>query len=353
MTHNPRNDDMVDTIPVYQIETKAYPKRYARGWHCLGLSRFFDEEPLTLEYFGTKLVAYRGEDLRIHILDAYCPHMGADLSKGTVNGNSIVCPFHQWSWGSDGFCDAIPYANSIPRKARIKSWQTMEKNGLLYVWHDPEENQPISEQEIPEMPEYYSDEWSDWHVSTIRINNNGRELVDNMADVGHFGPVHNSPAITFKNIVDRHTYTQVMEGDPQQLENADSLWSRATYYGPAVMTTEMRSTRDGMTMDSRLLVAHIPVTHECFDLHFGLLVKRFPELPRDLNDYILQAYVKRTTEAFLEDVEIWHHKARIDNPLLCDGDGPISKLRKWYEQFYMDVAEADKLFTETKEYVTL
>jgi 3-ketosteroid 9alpha-monooxygenase subunit A len=42
---------------------------------------------------------------------------------------------------------------------------------------------------------------------------------------------------------------------------------------------------------------------------------------------------------FEQDVQIWKNKARIDNPLLCEEDGPVYRLRRWYEQFYVDVAD--------------
>jgi 3-ketosteroid 9alpha-monooxygenase subunit A len=44
---------------------------------------------------------------------------------------------------------------------------------------------------------------------------------------------------------------------------------------------------------------------------------------------------------FQQDVEIWLHKTRIDNPLLCAEDGPVYQVRRWYEQFYRDVADVD------------
>jgi 3-ketosteroid 9alpha-monooxygenase subunit A len=336
-----------------KIHAEPLPDRYARGWHCLGLSRQFGNEPVELNYFGTRLVAYRGADYQVHILDAYCPHMGADLSKGCVNGNHIICPFHQWSWNADGQCTHIPYAHNIPAKARIKSWPTLEKNGLLYVWHDHENNPPIAEQEPPTVEEYYSDDWSDWHVSEILIHNNSRELIDNMADIGHFGPVHHAPAQSFRNIVDGHTFTQMMEGDPARMENADAMCSRATYYGPAIMTTHMSSSKQGITLNSRLLVSHVPVDHNHFMLRFGLMIQRLPGLSRDINDVIVHQYIKSTTTAFLEDVAIWHNKIRVDNPILCDGDGPIFKLRQWHNQFYMNIADVPQELAEPREYITL
>lgn len=327
--------------------------RFARGWHCLGLSRHFGEEPKGLEYFGTRLVAYRGADLQVHILDAHCPHMGADMALGTVNGNDLVCPFHSWEWGVDGVCSKIPYAKNIPARARIKAWPTLEKNGLLYIWHDPEGNPPIPEQEIPEQAEYYSDDWCDWHMNMIRIENDPRELIDNMADMAHFSPVHGANPSSFRNIVQGHTFTQVMEGLPKEERNTESMHSVATYYGPGVMTTEMKVViQGGIALESRLLVANIPVHDNCFELRFGLLFKRIPGLPRDLCDYIIQRHADSTTKGFLDDVAIWHNKIRVDNPVLCDGDGPIHKLRQWYQQFYMDIADVGDRWAEQKEYVT-
>ena len=48
-----------------------------------------------------------------HVLDAYCPHLGADLGAGgQVVGECLQCPFHGWEFrGSDGQCVKIPYAN--------------------------------------------------------------------------------------------------------------------------------------------------------------------------------------------------------------------------------------------------
>jgi 3-ketosteroid 9alpha-monooxygenase subunit A len=42
---------------------------------------------------------------------------------------------------------------------------------------------------------------------------------------------------------------------------------------------------------------------------------------------------------FEQDVAIWKNKARIDNPLLCEEDGPVYQLRRWYEQFYVNVID--------------
>ncbi|WP_139319896.1 Rieske 2Fe-2S domain-containing protein, partial [Serratia marcescens] len=71
----------------YKIEAQPLAQRYARGWHCLGLARDFkDGKPHTLNAFGRKLAAFADSTGKVNIVDAYCPHMGADLRLGTVQG---------------------------------------------------------------------------------------------------------------------------------------------------------------------------------------------------------------------------------------------------------------------------
>jgi 3-ketosteroid 9alpha-monooxygenase subunit A len=336
----------------YKIEA-APLDRYSRGWHCLGHRDDYTEKPVLLEYFGTSLVAYRGQDDgELHVLDAFCPHMGGNLSMGCVQGNSLRCPFHDWSWGADGICNDIPYAKRIPEKAVIKSWPTLEKNNLVFVWNDPEGGEPIAEQEPEVIAEVESDEWTDWVMTKETIHTNCRELVDNMADVAHFGPVHHSPANRFVNIVDQHTYTQQMWGTGV-MDKTMELFSEARYEGPAYMTTYMWNQGEmtgNVKSEKRLLVTHVPIDHESFDLRFGVMVKRIPGMSEADEKTAIEEIVMFSQYGFFQDVEIWHSKTRVDNPVLCDGDGPVNKLRQWYNQFYTDRAGVNPNTFSRKEY---
>jgi 3-ketosteroid 9alpha-monooxygenase subunit A len=333
-----------------KIEAAQIEERYARGWHCLGKATDFTSEPKKLPYFGTSLVAFRGDEDQLIILDGYCPHMGADLSEGYVEGNSIRCSMHAWRWGEDGVCDDIPYAKKIPARACIKSWPVLERNGLVYVYHDPEDNPPREDQLPPVIDEYGTDEWSDWEIALIPIETNCRELVDNMADKAHFGPVHSSEALFFENTFHKHTCVQKMEGKSPRLAGDSILKTTATYYGPAYMITEMTGEMNGVPVESKLLVSHVPTSTESFDLRFGVMVKKFPGMSEADCDAMVQGYVQLSQQAFFEDVHFWHTKKRVDNPVLCDGDGPIHKLRQWYNQFYVDAADVPSTWDEPKVY---
>lgn len=306
--------------------------RFARGWHVIGTGWDFPQgEAKSFSYFGTKIVAYRGEDNHVYVLDGYCPHMGADLGKGKVVANSIQCPFHHWQWGCDGACEDIPYAKVVPPTAKIKAWPVCERNNLVFVWHDPENNLPYYE--IPDMPECSSDEWLPWVVDTIHIPVHPKELVDNVADKAHFGPVHGAPWHHFENQFIDHMAVQIMEARSERL-GKDLLKTTATYYGPSYQVTVMKG-----DVESRLLNCHAPIDGNSFDLRFGVMVKKIPGKSDEEMRQIANAYVAKAQEAFYEDVEIWRHKTFLEQPLLCHADGHVMKLRKWYTQFYTDVAD--------------
>jgi 3-ketosteroid 9alpha-monooxygenase subunit A len=325
---------------MHAIEARPIEDRYARGWHCLGpAADYKDGKPHALDIFGTRLVAYRGEDGEVHVLHGYCPHMGSDLSRGVVRGNSVVCPFHHWSWGADGKCDEIPYCKRIPPRAMVRAWQTCEQNKLLFVWNDPEGNPPPPEVAIPRIEACFSDEWNDWVIEKWTIKTNCRELIDNVADLAHFPVVHGVPTTYFANIFEGHKATQIMVGAPLAPGNETGLTTRATYFGPAYQITEMKGEMGEFLIDSILLNCHAPIDLNSFDLRFGMLVHRMPGLSEDQNREIAKAYIKAIQEGFYQDVAIWDNKVRIDNPLLCKGDGPIYQLRRWYQQFYVDAVE--------------
>ena len=55
-------------------------------------------------------------------------------------------------------------------------------------------------------------------------------------------------------------------------------------------------------------------------------------------------------EGFLQDVHIWKNKVPVQNPLLCEEDGPVYQLRRWYEQFYVDKADVEPEMTDRFEF---
>ena len=274
---------------VRRIEHAPPPTRYARGWHCLGLeSDFTDGKPHQINAFGQKLVVFQGADGEINVLDAYCRHMGADLSQGSVKGNEIACPFHDWRWGGDGRCKQIPYARRVPLRARTTSWPTLTQDGMFFVWNDPEGNPPSPEVAIPRIAAYkhpdYTPEWL-WYQTTIE-GSNCREVIDNNSDMAHFFYVHYSFPTYFKNIFEGHVSTQIMNGEGRadvmtDVDGATTLRnsSVASYHGPSFMIDELtQHLEGGVDLHSVLINCHYPIDENSFVLQYGIIVQKMPGL---------------------------------------------------------------------------
>jgi 3-ketosteroid 9alpha-monooxygenase subunit A len=341
---------MTDTGGVRTIEQGAPPARFARGWHCLGLAdEFRAPGPHAVQAFGTRLVAFADSAGRLHVLDGYCRHMGGDLTRGTVKGDAIACPFHDWRWSGDGRCRQIPYARRVPPAARTRSWLTVERNGQLFVWHDPQGNPPPDEVAIPPVEAVGSAEWTGWTWDRVLVENaNCREVVDNVVDMAHFFYIHFAFPTYFKNVLEGHVATQYLRtrsrsdvgGGANYAPGTDTtLRSEASYFGPSYMINKLWHDYHGTTMESVLINCHYPVTPTSFLLQWGVMVRRPPGLSDARAGQVAAKFAEFIGLGFRQDVEIWQHKSRVDNPLLCAEDGPVYQLRRWYEQFYCDVED--------------
>ena len=348
----------LDDVDVRLIEAGDAPTRFARGWHCLGLTKDLgDGKPHSINAFGQKLVVFRGEDGQLNVLDSYCRHMGGDLSQGTVKGNEIACPFHDWRWGGDGKCKLVPYAKRTPRLARTAKWPTLEQDGMLFIWNDPEGSAPPEENYIPRIEQAGSDEWTDWHWYTTVVNVNCREIIDNVVDMAHFFYIHGSVPSHFKNIFEGHIATQVMDSTPRDdivvstfHDPTSILYSEASYFGPSYMIDRLRSVANGMTVETILINSHYPVSPNSFVLQYGAIVKKLPIMSEEENAELARTFIEGVQTGFEQDVEIWKHKARIDNPLLTEEDGPVYQHRRWYEQFYVDIEDVTPDMTDRFEF---
>jgi 3-ketosteroid 9alpha-monooxygenase subunit A len=352
---------MTDTAGVRTIERGAPPERFARGWHCLGLAaRFRDSGPHAVQAFGTKLVVFADSAGQLHVLDGYCRHMGGDLTLGTVKGDAIACPFHDWRWGGNGRCQRIPYSRRVPPAARTRSWLTLEQNRQLFVWHDPQGNPPPGHVTIPRIDGAYSNEWSEWTWDSILVEGaNCREVVDNVVDMAHFFYIHFAFPTYFKNVLEGHIATQqlrtrarpdVTTGSNYADGGDSTLRSEASYFGPSYMIDNLWHDYHGMTIESVLINCHYPVTPTSFLLQWGVIVKRPPGLSDAHAGKFATKFADFVGLGFQQDVEIWTHKTRIDNPLLCADDGPVYQLRRWYEQFYTDVEDITPEMTARFEF---
>ncbi len=109
-----------------------YPFPIPFGWFQVGYPEDFPAgQPKPLFYFDRHLVPGATTTAQLHVQDAFCPHLGAHLGHGgTVDGCEIVCPFHGWQFDAEGNNTDIPYCERTNRRARVRTYPTVERNGF-------------------------------------------------------------------------------------------------------------------------------------------------------------------------------------------------------------------------------
>jgi 3-ketosteroid 9alpha-monooxygenase subunit A len=233
----------------------------------------------------------------------------------------------------------------------------MTRNGQVFVYNDPEGNLPPKDCNIPELEEFGNDQWTPWTWNHLVIEGaNCREIIDNVVDMAHFFYVHYALPDYFKNVFEGQTAAQYMNshGRPDiDLGTAygdTRMESIAAYYGPSYMLNPMVQRYGDYAIETIMTNCHYPIDSNSFVLMYGVMAKIPDGLTAEQAGKMAKKIVKGIEVGFLQDVEIWKNKSRIDNPLLVEEDGPVYQLRRWYEQFYVDQADVTEDMTQRFEY---
>lgn len=320
--------------------SKRYPMPIPHGWYAVCYS---DElavgESRAVTYFGKELVLFRTESGRARLLDAYCPHLGAHLGYGIhensgqggrIEGESIVCPFHAWKFNGEGECTEVPYARNMPPKVQgkqcLQSYPTTETNQVVWAWYHPDGEPPLWD--VVEHEEANSDGWAplkrfEWHIAT-----HPQEMAENAADPAHFLFVHRTANMpewetTYDGPTSRGVQRAKMPTPRGEVDGAIHTGSQ----GPGQGFTRF----EGIA-DTFLMGLTTPIDDENVILRFAFTQPKIDGEVKSsgVNDAIIANIVGQLEE----DKPIWEHKIYRPLPVLCDGDGPIAKFRKWYSQFY-------------------
>jgi phenylpropionate dioxygenase-like ring-hydroxylating dioxygenase large terminal subunit len=311
------------------------------GWYAVSLAtELAVAEVKPLFFFEKDLVLFRSASGQARVLDAMCPHLGAHIGHGgKVSGESVACPFHGWEFNGDGFCTDVPYAENMPPKltkgdSALHAYPVVEINGVIWAWYHPQQAAPLFDvDEVPELDDRGS--WSKPTVHEWVINAPVQEMGENAVDKAHFEFVHSIKEMPHSEVtINGHRRSTVMDVQSAGYNedgsfNDDDLIDRkitTLNVGPGFSLQSFI----GLT-DIRMLGTVTPITSEQTLLRFITIIGN------DLSEsgeVIAQAMLDNLYHQVEQDIPIWNHKVYRANPILCDGDGPITQYRKWFSQFY-------------------
>jgi nitrite reductase/ring-hydroxylating ferredoxin subunit len=280
---------------------------------------------LPVRAFGRELVLFRTRR-GLAAVDAYCPHAGAHLGHGgTVEGESLRCPFHGLRYGLDGRC-----LEDGRERARLTSWPVESWQGQLMVFASPDGRAPDWR-----LPALDGDGWGAPLWRTLRLRGHVQDVAENGVDFRHFVEVHR-----YSNLRE-----PLVEVDGLRLhsrfgfDRRNPLWARL---GPvrAVFDTDIWGlgcsitslTVSPLDLRFRLLLLATQVDDAGFEFTIGLCMPRL--VPRPLSDVAGRWMMRTIVGDVLQDERIWAHRRQLERPAHMPEDAPLVTFQKYARRFY-------------------
>ncbi|QOZ36679.1 aromatic ring-hydroxylating dioxygenase subunit alpha [Bradyrhizobium sp. CCBAU 53421] len=136
---------------------------------------------------GKHVVMYRRANGEVAALEDACWHRLVPLSKGRLEGDSVVCGYHGLKFNAQGRCTFMPSQETINPSACVRAYPVVERDRFVWLWMgDPALADPRL---VPDM--HWNDD-SAWagDGDTIHLKCDYRLVVDNLMDLTHETFVH-------------------------------------------------------------------------------------------------------------------------------------------------------------------
>lgn len=282
--------------------------------------------------FGRDFVCYRGQhNGEVHVLDAYCAHLGANIAVGGfVEDDNVVCPFHHWRYDGTGRNVLIPYRDQPNRTARLGCLPTLERNGQILAWYSGSGSAPTWEP--PALTELDGDRYVIVESEAWTIRSHVQEIFENTVDISHFQYVHGVAGFGAVELVEdgpmfRSVASVTMNTPRGRVEGAieSELW------GLGIDVVRQRGIGDACVM-----FAITPVEDTVLRAQYIFVLRRDPETGGP--DRYGTGLMREFSRQIIQDIPIWENKIFRPVPKLATGEGAIIEYRRWAEQFYSHAA---------------
>lgn len=174
------------TQPLKTYKVFNRPGVLTEGWYpLLPSSSLKRGDACSRVVLDQRLALYRGADGRVRAFDAFCPHMGADLGNGSVEGNALRCALHGWRFGEGGRLEGTACGARPAAEPALAAYPVEERYGLVWVYAGREAPYPV-----PSPPGLDEAECSWLSLGTADLYAHHHVLMASGIDLQHFFSVH-------------------------------------------------------------------------------------------------------------------------------------------------------------------
>jgi len=142
--------------------------------------------PIAARLLGEDIVLWRSGEQFFAWRDL-CVHRGTRLSLGrVVDGVRLECPYHGWTYATDGRCVLMPAhpEQAPPAKACVVTYRAAAAHGVVWVTLGG------GAEKIPTFGLLEDPTHRVLLAGPYRVKASGPRIVENFLDVGHFPFVH-------------------------------------------------------------------------------------------------------------------------------------------------------------------
>lgn len=166
-----------------QTPTPSFP---LNCWYVAALSKELGDTPLARTLLNVPVVLFKDGEGKVAALEDRCCHRALPLSDGTLENDGIRCGYHGLLFNTSGKCLEIPGQQKIPRNAKVKSFNVIEQDSLVWIWMD-QDSEPAS---APPHYPIHNDSSYVYDGDIYHYDAPYQLIHDNLLDLSHLGYVH-------------------------------------------------------------------------------------------------------------------------------------------------------------------
>ena len=268
-------------IPVSHQLTKPAASQFdptdweilAQHWYPVARLQDVSTQPQQVTLIDVKLALYHTASGKIHVVRDICPHRGVPLSKGWVEGEELICPYHGLHYDGEGRCTKIPAQpdlTQISERFSLKTFPTLVRYGLVWTTLTGS----LNSAQLPVLDTWDSPQHQSILPPFVDIAGSSGRQLEGFIDVAHFAWVHhqafadrNNPIVPKYSAERTHyglhsEYLSTISNYPHGLQHLapdDFVWKRVfDVYPPFSAILTVHFPQDGLL---KILNACCPVSH--------------------------------------------------------------------------------------------
>jgi phenylpropionate dioxygenase-like ring-hydroxylating dioxygenase large terminal subunit len=326
-------------------------------WYIAAFSSEVSRQPMERTLLDVPVALYRRQDGTPVAMYGLCPHRYFPLAQGRVEGDSLVCGYHGFTFAADGQCTEAP-SQGRGLSFCQPTYPVIERGPLCWIWMgDAARSDPAL---IPPYADFGLEQpgWRYSSANYFRLKGRSQLLIDNLMDLTHLPYVHHhigggeamkNPRLVEEQRESSYRVSRMgkvpftpfhahLFGPEARFDGLSEFLSLTDFYGPEFIRTSLPITLSIEGQDQvpaalgALYILHGITPETATSTHyFGFSTRDFRLDSQALDDFQHQSDC-RIRQQDVEAIEAVEQRldaaAATQREILVRADGPAVKVRR-------------------------